>query len=90
MYHLDSISEYNYGAEGVRRCWFVFEVFVRLSIQGIKRMQGIQIVDILIPNELTKPLFRTKVPKKRVLSAFESIRGTRKVSPGPKSADSRD
>ena len=57
MYHLDSISEYNYGAEGVRRCWFVFEVFVRLSIQGI------QIVDILIPNELTKPLFRTKVPK---------------------------
>ena len=31
-----------------------------------------------------------QVPKKRVSSASESIRGTRKVSPGPKSADSRD
>ena len=31
-----------------------------------------------------------QVPKKRVSSASESIKGTRKVSPGPKSADSRD
>ena len=31
-----------------------------------------------------------QVPKIRVLSASESIRGTRKVTPGPKSADSRD
>ena len=31
-----------------------------------------------------------QVPKIRVSSAFESIKGTRKVSPGPKSADSRD
>ena len=31
-----------------------------------------------------------QVPKIRVSSASESISGTRKVSPGPKSADSRD
>ena len=31
-----------------------------------------------------------QVPNKRVSSASEPIRGTRKVSPGPKSADSKD
>ena len=34
--------------------------------------------------------FLIQVPKIRVSSASESIRGTRKVSPGPKSADSKD
>ena len=47
-------------------------------IEAIKRLINDAIIIII------------QVPKIRVSSASESISGTRKVSPGPKSADSRD